>query len=86
MTLGTCKLLLGGMSFGCHNQYDHIDKEAKPLEARFLLSKWIPGIQKLYCIKPIPISSTSVLVREHSSSSEQPKKSILPNVLRFNDF
>ena len=47
------------MSFGYVTNKDH-EEEAKLLEARLLLSKRIPGTQKLHCIKPI--SNCFVLV------------------------
>ena len=62
-----------GMSFGYVTNKDH-EEEAKLLEARLLLSKRIPGTQKLHCIKPI--SNCFVLVKEYSNSSDETKKRV----------
>ena len=64
---------IGDMSFGYASNKDH-DEEAKLLETRFLMSKPIPGTQKLHCIKPI--SNSNVVVKEYSCSSEQTKKRV----------
>ena len=62
-----------GMYFGYATNENH-EQEAKLLEARLLLSKRIPGTQKLHCIKPI--SNCFVLVKEYSSSNEETKKRV----------
>ena len=62
---------IGGMSFGYVTNKDH-EEEAKLLQARFLMSKQVPGTPKLHCIKPI--SNSFVVVKEYSCSSEKTQK------------
>ena len=67
---------IAGMS-SCYVTNEKYNEEENFLQARFLLSKTVPGTHKYHCFKPI--NNTMVEVKQYSAAEQKYKKKIMKN-------